>query len=191
MNEEQLYDKIYQVKEQLSQLNQHFWEKFSDFDTWYFWFNLMSIFLPLLILYVVLDRKRLFEISFYGYTTHVLWSNTDSILSSANYLNHPHSLSYLLPVGFSVTTVIFPVSFMLIYQYCTNRNKNIFLYFIGFSAVFAFGFGGFSLLVGLLEMNKGMNLFYLFLIDLVISFMAYGFTKLFIKIKHDKRADKK
>ncbi|MFD2629415.1 hypothetical protein [Oceanobacillus kapialis] len=188
MSEEQLYQKIYHVKEQLSELQHHFWNQYSDFETWYFWFNLLSIFLPLLILYVVADRKRLFEISFFGYTAHVLWSNIDSILSSNNYLVHPHSLSYLLPVGFTVTTVVFPVTFMFVYQYCTHRGKNVFIYFTGMSFLFAYGFGGISILLGLLEMHKGMNLFYLFLIDIVVSFLAYGFTRLFIKIKHDKRA---
>lgn len=189
MSEEQLYKKIYDVKEHLAKLHRDFWNDYSDFETWYFWFNLLSIFLPLLILYFLLDRKRIFEISFYGFTAHILWANLDNILASQNYLIHPHSLSYLLPVGFSVTTVIFPVTFMLVYQYCTKHNKNILIYFIGASVIFGFGFGGFSVLVGLLEMHKGMNLFYLFLIDIVIAFLAYGFTKLFIMIKHDKRAD--
>ncbi|WP_042225052.1 hypothetical protein [Oceanobacillus manasiensis] len=190
MSKEQLYQKIYGVKEQLAALQRDFWNNYSDFETWYFWFNLLSIFLPLLLLYVLLDRKRLFEISFFGYSAHVLWANIDNILSSNNYLLHPHSLTYLLPVGFSVTTVIFPVAFMLVYQYCTQRNKNPLLYFVGASLLFAFGFGGISHLVGLIEMHKGMNLFYLFLIDIVVSFLAYGFTKLFIKIKHDKRSEK-
>lgn len=191
MSEEKLYNKIYKVKERLAQLQEDYWNNFSDFETWYFWFNLLSIFLPLLLLYVLLDRKRIFEISFYGYTMHVIWSNVDNILSSNNYLLHPHSIIFLLPVGFTVTTVILPVVYMLVYQYCTTRDKNIFIYFLGTSILMAFGFGGLSVLVGLLEMHKGMNLFYLFLIDIAVAFLTYGFTKLFIKIKHDKRADKK
>ncbi len=51
------------------------------------------------------------------------------------------------------------------------------------SIVFAFGFGGFSDVVDLLRMAKGMNLMYLFLIDIAVVFTALWMTKLFQKFK--------
>jgi hypothetical protein len=179
MNENQLYDKIYEQKDQLLHLVTEQWNANSGINTWYFWFNIASILLPLAFLYFKIDKKRIFELSFFGYSVHVLWSNVDSILYKANLLNHPHPPHYLLPIGITVTAVLLPVTFMLLYQYCSNRGKNFYLYAIIGSLIFAYGFGSISLKVDLLRMHKGMNLHYLFLIDVAVAFIAFWATKLF------------
>lgn len=186
MNEKELYFKIYETKEQLGNLITEHWNLYSNMGTWYFWFNVAAILLPLIILFFALDKKRFFEVSFYGYSVHILWVYIDSYLTSNNYLNHPHSVSYLLPQAFTVTAVLFPVTFMLLYQYCIKNEKNFYIYSIIGSFIFAFGFGGISLAVELLRMHKGMNLFYIFLIDIAIVFTALGMTNLFKKIKNNK-----
>ncbi|QKY70802.1 hypothetical protein [Lentibacillus sp. CBA3610] len=198
MSEQQLYDEILKQKEQLQNLLQEHWELYSSMDTWFFWFNLATIIIPLIILYFLIDRRRLFEICFYGYTAHILWLNTDIVLSNNNYLTHPHSISHILPQGFTITAVLFPVVFMLLYQYCTNNEKNFYLYAIIVSIIFACGAGGISGFVDLLRMHKGMNFFYLTLIDIVIAFIALWATKLFQRIKHrtkqtsfNRKADEK
>ncbi|MCK0472011.1 hypothetical protein [Halalkalibacter sp. APA_J-10(15)] len=183
MKKEQLYESILNKKEELVILTKQYWSQYAGIHTWYFWTNIATIIIPLFILYVLIDRKRIFEISFFGYTAHVLWANIDNILSMNNLLIHPHSLTHLLPVGVTITAVLFPVTFMLIYQFCTNYNRNFYLYAVVASIIFAFGFGGLSLLLGLLHLENGMNLFYLFLIDLVVAFLSLWLTKLFLKIK--------
>lgn len=186
MNEQELYNKIREQKEQLAQLEQEHWQLFSSIDTWYFWVNLGTIVIPLVILYFVIDRTRLFEIAFFGYSTHLLWLITDTVLSANNYLNHPHTFFYFLPEGVTVTTVLFPVVFMLVYQYCTNNKKNFYLYAIVASVIFAFGLGSISDSIDLFRMHKGMNLFYLTLIDIAIAFIAYWATNIFLMIKKQK-----
>ncbi|MFD2924040.1 hypothetical protein [Halobacillus naozhouensis] len=184
MRETQLYEKIYEQKEQLNKLVNNYWDLYSGIDTWFFWFNMASVVIPLIILYFKVDKARLFEICFFGYTVHVLWSNVDNVLSKKNFLVHPHTLFHLFPVGITVTAVLFPVTFLLLYQYCTNREKNFYIYGIIGSLIFAFGFGGLSVAVDLLKMDKGMNLMYLFLIDVAIVFTALWMTKLFLNFKH-------
>ncbi|WP_106498186.1 hypothetical protein [Lentibacillus sp. Marseille-P4043] len=186
MSEEQLYDKIYEQKDQLQKLISEYWHAFSGVDTWYFWFNIASVIIPLLILYFVIDRKRLFEICFFGYTIHVLWINIGSSLSSANYFVYPHSLTYIIPTGVNIAAVLLPITFMLLYQYCMNYKKNFYVVAIIGALVFAYGFGSFSLAVDLLKVNKGMNLTYLFFIDVAVSFIAYWFTKLFLWFRNKK-----
>lgn len=183
MNENELYYEIYKKKEQLGDLIAEHWKLYSNVDTWFFWFNLMTVLIPLIILFFAVDRKRLFEISFFGYSVHVLWTMMDGYLTGNNYFNHPHSLSYLLPQGITVTAVLFPVIFMLLYQYCTNNGKKFYIYSIIGAFIFAFGFGSFAESFELLRMHKGMNLMYLFLIDIVIIFIALGMTKFFHKMK--------
>jgi hypothetical protein len=185
VNEKEILQTIYDLKEKLSDLRVEHWLKYSNWETWYFWFNIMSIIVPLVILYFKLERKRLFEICFFGFIVHVTWSNIDSILSSNNYLIHPHGFTHFFPMGITVTAVVLPVFFMLLYQYCTNKGEKYFyLYTIILSAFFAYGFGYWSKEVELLKMYKGMKLTYLFLIDILVAYIAYWVTKLFIVIKN-------
>ncbi|WP_062046620.1 hypothetical protein [Bacillus sp. JCM 19034] len=183
MDKEHLYEDILKTKEELVTLTTEFWTRYAGFDTWYFWVNVATITLPLIILYILIEKKRLFEICFFGYTTHVLWANIDNIMSMNNLIIHPHSLTHMLPVGITVTTVLFPVTFMLLYQFCTDYKRNMYIYTIIASFIFAYGFGGLSLILDLLRLENGMNLFYLFLINIVITLISYWFTKFFLKIK--------
>lgn len=112
MEKDQLYEQILKTKEELVSLTSDFWQQYASFDTWFFWVNIATIIIPLVILYFFIERKRLFEICFYGYTAHVLWSNVDNIMSMHNFIIHPHSLTHMLLVGITVTTVLFPVTFM-------------------------------------------------------------------------------
>jgi hypothetical protein len=188
VNEQKHYDKIFNKKEELSELVTEYWLKFSDMGTWYFWFNIATLLTPLIILYFCIDKKRIFEVSFFGYTVHVLWTYTDIALSKENYLVHPHTLFLFLPIGFTVTVSLIPVAYMLLYQYCTNKGKNFYLYAIALSLVFGYGFGALSESLELLKMHKGMKLTYLVIIDIAAAFTAYWLTKLFIKLsKMNKR----
>lgn len=186
MNQKELYQEIYEKKEQLNSLLTESWKLYSNMETWFFWVNLLTILIPLAVLFFTVDRKRLFEISFFGYSAHVIWTVVDGFLAKNNYFNHPHSISYLLPLGITVTAVLFPVVFMLLYQHCTNKGKNFYLYAIIGSFIFAYGFGFLTEAAGMLKMHKGMNLLYLSLIDIVIVFIAFGMTNLFLKIKKAK-----
>src|SRR5699024_8933709 len=117
-----------------------------------------------------------FEIAFFGFFNHVLWYMVDDFLTSNNYFNHPHSLSYLLPQGITVAAVMFPVFFMLIYQYCTNRKKNFWIYSLIGCFVFTYGYASLILAIDMARFHKGMNLFHLTLIDIAVVYTAYVMT---------------
>lgn len=154
MNEQQLYDDIYKVKEHLNELLNTYWQNYSDMGTWYFWVNLATFIIPLIILYFSIDRKRLFEICFFGYTVHVLWGYIDIALSKENFLVHPHTLFLFIPVGFTMTVSAIPVAYMLVYQYCTNREQNFYVYAVILSLIFAYGLGSISDYLDLFKMHK-------------------------------------
>ncbi|MEN1968596.1 hypothetical protein WMZ97_11045 [Lentibacillus sp. N15] len=189
MNQEQLYHKIAEYKSETQQLVSQFWHEYSSIDTWYFWFNILSAIIPLVILYFAIDKKRIFEICFYGYTIHVGWANVDSILSTHNLLVHPHSLTYFIPTGLNMTAVVLPILFMLLYQYSTNRNKNVYLWSLIGCALGAFVFAPIMSACNLLKLDNGMNFVYVFLIDIAVSFFAYWLTLLFRWVKHRHTAD--
>jgi|SRR5690625_293687 len=183
MNKEQLYQEIAEYRDRTQHLISEYWHQYSNVDTWYFWFNLLTIIISLVILYFVIDKKRIFEISFFGYSVHVIWSKVDNALASHNYWIHPHSLTSFIPNGVNMTSFVLPIAFMLIYQYCTNHGKNFYLWTIAIAAFFAFVFSSFELAVGLLKKDNGMSRFYIFLIDLAIAFIAYWMTSIFRWVK--------
>lgn len=183
MSEKELYSKIIEEKNKLSQLLTDHWNLYSDMSTWYFWYNLMVLIIPLIILYICIDRKSLFEISFFGYSLHIIWYNVGSFLSSNNYFNYPHSLTPFLPQGFSVTAVLYPVTFMLLYQYCKNNGKSFCIYSIFGALIFEI-YDYFSMITGLIRLHNGMNLFISFLLSVAMIYLAFGMTKLFKKIKN-------
>jgi len=83
---------------------------------------------------------------------------------------------------------VLPVGFLLLYQYCTNHNKNFYLYTILLSAIFAFGLASLEQWLGLLELHGGLRKFHLFLIDLIIVFITYGATRLLVRIQANHHA---
>jgi uncharacterized membrane protein YecN with MAPEG domain len=85
-----------------------------------------------------------------------------------------------------MTASVIPVAFMLLYQYCTNKGKNFYIYTIILSLIFAYGLGSISKYLELFKMRKGTTLTYLFLIDIAVAFIAYWFTKFFLKLRREK-----
>src|SRR5699024_10258163 len=136
--------------------------------------------LPLALLFFTVDRERIFEIFFFGYTVHILWTYASVILEHYNLMNHTHFLLPALPYSLNITSSLLPVGFLLLYQYTTRHKKNFYLYTLLLSAIFAFGFATIEEWSGLIELRRGMNYFYIFLIDIAVVFISYWFT-LFIK----------
>lgn len=178
MSKEQYWEHIYRLRSELNDIVFAYWTEHSGFSSWQFWTVSAMLVLPIAWLWFAADRRRLFEIFFFGYTVHMLWSYTVTMLDRYNLFVHQYAVIPTLPFGLSITASIFPVSFLLLYQHCTDREKNFPLYAVGVSAVFSFGFANIERALGFLDMRGGMNSLYLLLIDLAIVFVAYGATKL-------------
>lgn len=180
MGKDQYWDEIYNVRDKLNADLISYWKEFSFLDDWQFWLVLALLVLPLVLLYVYVDRTRIFEILFFGFCVHMLWTYTDTLLGFTSLFVHQYFIVPLLPYALSMTSSVLPVGYLFVYQYATNHGKNFYLYAILVSAVFAFVFLPIEDFMGLSEFNKGMNMFYLFLIDLAIAFLSYWLT-LFVK----------
>lgn len=189
MNEHDLYNDIFKAREELSSLIKEHWQLYSNIDTIFFWINLATIIIPLIVWVILVDRKRIFEIAFFGFFIHVLWSMMGGFLTSNNYFIHPHILSYMLPPGIAATAVLFPIVFMLIYQYCTKHKRNFWFYSAISCFLFAYGYNLPLIAIDMVRLHKGMNLFYLSLINVVIIFISYGMTLLFWKIHLGQKSD--
>ncbi|SES64748.1 hypothetical protein SAMN05216389_101237 [Oceanobacillus limi] len=182
MSYNEFWNEIYDTSIELNSLLISYWKEYSNFDSWQFWFVLALLIIPLIILYMVVDRSRIFEVLFFGFSVHILWTYVDVMLGSTTLFVHQYFLIPILPFALSISSSVLPVGFMLIYQYCINHEKNFYLYTIIASAIFAFGFASLENFLGLIEFNNGMNMFYVFLIDLGVVFPSYWLTKFVKKI---------
>ncbi|MEH7097325.1 hypothetical protein [Neobacillus vireti] len=175
----QYWDKINENKQELSSLYSSYWNKYSDLSTWLFWVELALLVVPLLLLFFVVDRKKLFEVLFFGYTVHMIWSYTQIALGRSTLFYHNYFLLPILPNASNVTASLLPVGYLLLYQYCSNRHKNFLIFAPLLSAVFTFGFASIEKYLGLISFQNRMNQFWLFLIGIVIAYISYRITKFF------------
>jgi len=159
------------------------WQLYSNMGTGFFWINLAMIIVPLIGWLIIVDKERLFEIAFFGFFNHVLGYMVNSFLTSNNYFNFVHSFFYMLPQGITITAVLFPVVFMLIYQYCTSRKKNFWIYSVIGCFLFTYGYASLMAAIDMARFHKGMNPFYLFLIYTAVIFISYVMTLLFLKLR--------
>jgi len=183
VSNDRFWELINKKSEELNSLILDYWKVFSNIDSWQFWFSAFLLLIPLVVLLFLVDRRRIFEVLFFGYAVHMLWGYTDVLLGSTGLFVHYYFLIPLMPFALSVTSSVLPVGFLLIYQYTTNHNKNFFLYLAVASAVFSFCFAPLESYMGLITFDHGMNYFYLFLIDIGIGSMAFGLTYFFRKLE--------
>ena len=183
MDYRQYWNQIREKQDELNSLISTYWNNFSSMGDWQFWVVFSLFAAPLILLYFTLDRRRIIEILFFGYTVHMLWAYFDIALGRNGYLIHTYFLTPVLPIASNMTASVLPVGFLLLYQYCTNKNKNFYLYTVLLSAVFAFGFATIEQYMGFVEFRQGMTRFYLFLIDVGVAYIAYWFTKLMLKVR--------
>ena len=178
------WNQIQNKSDALNDLLQAYWQDYSSIDTWQFWVVLILLIAPLILLCMTVDRKRIFEILFFGYTVHILWAYTGIILEDQFYFVHTYFLIPILPFSINMNASVLPVGFLLLYQYCTNNRKNFYLYTLLLSAFFAFGVATAENALGLVTFYKGMNSLYIFIIDVVIVYFAYWFTRLLLKVRN-------
>ncbi|AGT32068.1 hypothetical protein M493_08975 [Geobacillus genomosp. 3] len=170
-------------RSKLHDLLQSYWNDYSNVGTWQFWLIVVFLVAPVLLLVFTVDRRRILEVFFFGYTVHILWTYAYIALENAMYLSPRYFLTPFLPFALNITASVLPVGFLLLYQYCTNRNKNFYAYTLLLSAVFAFGLASLEQWLGLLDLHRGLHKFHLFLIDLAIVFIAYGVTRFLVRVQ--------
>lgn len=182
MTRQQILQRIDKLDAELMDLILEHWIRFGHFLTWQFWFNVIFFSLPLIITFIFIDRKKIFQIAFYGYSFHVLFVYLDVFFTRFNFWDHPYLMIPFIPVSIPVDASLVPVTFMLAYQFSINRNKNFFLVTLITSflvTLIAWGWQQLDLLV----LYKGMNLFHIFLLDVGMALIAYWFTNLFLRLQ--------
>jgi hypothetical protein len=130
-------NKIRSAVEEATQIQIDYWKSFSDFGTWQFWVVIMTLVVPLIILFVTIDKRKTLLLGFFGLNYHIWFQYVNGIGISLGLWEYPYQIAPFLP-GFALDASLVPVSFMLLYQWTLNHNKNIYLYSLFLSAFFAF-----------------------------------------------------
>ena len=170
------WQQIHENQSELDAMFHSYWAQHSSFSTWQYWLMLGMFIVPLVVLYFAVDRRKIFELLFFGFAVHMLWAYTDIYLGEHNFMVHRYVLAPDMPFSVSAVASALPVSFILIYQYCTNRNKSYPLWMAVMSLAWAFGVASLEQMLGMLSFHNGMNHVILFAIDIAIGFIAYGLT---------------
>ena len=177
-------DEILDLQEKIVSMWLDYWKEYSHLGTGPFWVIVLMLVVPLVLIYFQIDRTKVFQIGFYGFNIHTWFTYSDAIAMRTGHVYYPFQAIPIMPVNFALDASLVPVTFMLVYQWCINNNKNVFLYGVITSAFFSFFFKPVMAAWELIKLANGMNYFYLFLNYLGILIMAIVLTKVFIYLKH-------
>lgn len=156
-----------------------YWQEYSNVDTWQFWINIIFLVLPLIILYFSLDRKRSFQIGFFGYSVHVLSTYIDAYSTRFSHWEYPFKAFPFLPISFGLDTSLIPVTYMLVYQWTINHKMNYYIVTTILAAIFAFLFKPLLATVNLFQLSNGTSYLHLFLWYLLGGILSKWITNLF------------
>jgi hypothetical protein len=176
----QVLEKLLLLEEETTNGWIEYWKEFSHLGTWQFWVNAAMLAIPLIVLLFLIDRKKAFHLGFFGFNVHVWFTYIDAIGMRLTYWTYPYQFIPVMPVNFSLDASLIPVTFMLLYQWVINHNKNYYLYMVGLSLFYSFIFKPIFVSLHLFELNKGANYFHLFLGYMVIVILSKWITNLFL-----------
>ena len=163
-----------------------YWWEFSSFNTWQFWVNILMLTVPLIILYFKIDRQKAFHLGFYGFSVHILFTYFDTTLVRFGLISYPYQAIPILQVNFGLDVSLIPVSFMLLYQWSLNQNKNFYLYGTLLSGFLAFIFKPILKMHNLMQWYEWANVFYLFCFYIIIFVISKWLTNLFFYFEHKR-----
>ncbi|WP_088105819.1 CBO0543 family protein [Halalkalibacter urbisdiaboli] len=180
MSQQEHFKHLQSLKSEIDRSYMDYWHKFSDFSSWQFWVILGMLFIPLIILYLRIDRKNIFLLGFFGFSIHMLTAYTDALGMRKLWWDYPYTAIPQLPEGISLDASLIPVYFILLYQWCLKRGKNYWLY--GTLSAFGFTFILKPIMVWLHLFELDISWFGLLLAYLFVIYSGKIITNIFIKM---------
>jgi hypothetical protein len=167
-----------------------YWQEWALYTTFEYWLMVLLFIGSLVLVVTKIDKDKIFLIGFYGYSIHMTVGYLDMIGRHLGYWNFPFPLIPALP-GLVLDSSIVPVTFMLVYQWTLNRNKNYYLYSFLTAAFFGFIFKPLMEALGLLKLYGNANYFYVFMVYVVTFLIARFLTNVFLWLqkKYAKHSD--
>ncbi|MBD0380577.1 hypothetical protein [Paenibacillus sedimenti] len=156
-----------------------YWKHYSNLSTWQFWFNIACLLLPLIFLWFLMDKRRAFQLGFYGFSIHMMATYIHEYGVREYLWGFPYMMFPPLPASVSLDASLAPIAYMLMYQWTLNRKKNYYLAAAVLSGIFAFVYKPILSAFNLFHLYGWMNYFYLFLAYFIVVVLAKWITDLF------------
>lgn len=156
-----------------------YWLKWSLYTTFEFWLMVILFIGSLTLVLIKIDRDRIFLIGFYGYSIHMTLGYLDMLGRNLGFWNFPIPFIPALP-GLILDASIVPVTFMLVYQWTLNHNKNYYLYSLLTAVFFAFLFKPLMEALGVLKMYEKSNYFHLLIVYVTAFLVSRFITNVFL-----------
>ncbi|WP_017381914.1 CBO0543 family protein [Paenisporosarcina sp. TG-14] len=191
MQEKQSKDlsQIRSLEEGLTQLQIKHWQTFSGFDTWQLWFIIVMMIVSLVVLFILIDKKNILLLGFFGLNYHVWFHYTNAIGIRMGLWEYPYQMIPFLP-SFALDAALVPVSYILLYQWTLKHDKNIYLYSLLLSGFFAFIFKPILVSLDFFHMYKGINYLHLFLFYMIFLIVSKLITNLFVWLQQKQYENK-
>jgi hypothetical protein len=183
------FDKAAKIQKESTDAIVNYWNDFALYSSFEYWILAGILVIPLIILFFKIDKSKIFQIGFFGYSIHVFFAYMDIYGINVGFWHYPIQLIPSLP-SLSIDSSLVPVTFMLVYQWTLNRNKNYYVYSIIAAAILSFGFNPILVQMGLLKMYGKINYFHLFITYITVLILAKLITNGFVWMKKRyRRAD--
>lgn len=179
-NQEKLLNKIQDIQSDLLSTGTDYWQRYTSFDTWQFWLNLAFLILPLIAVYIFVDKNRALLLGFYGFNVHVWFTYVDTFGIVNNYWIYPYKLLPFFGTSFALDVSLIPVLFIFVYQWTLNHKKNYYIFILLLCAFLAFIFKPILPILNLFELNKGFTFFHIFLGYIFIALFSKIITNIFV-----------
>ena len=179
-------NKIRSMYEQLSELETEYWYLYSNLTDLKFWIVLMLFVIPLIAVYFLIDRKKIFLIGFYGFNIHVWFGYIDIWGVKHGLWEYPYQMLPFLPGSVTLEASLAPVLYMLLYQWTLNNNKNFYLYTLVLSLFWAFIAKPILVMHHMFHLHKWANYLHLFIALCVIFLLSKLITNIFIKMQNKR-----
>ncbi|RYL93496.1 hypothetical protein EWI07_07820 [Sporolactobacillus sp. THM7-4] len=181
--QQEIFDKAIADQEKSSHALMDYWGHYSNPATWQFWVVLAIIIVPLIVVYFKLDRRKVFLISFFGYSMHMFFAYMDVAGIHSGFWSYRYQVIPVLP-NLPTDSSLVPVTFMLVYQWTLNQKKNYYLYAILTALIFAFVLKPILVYTGIFTMYHGVTYIHLFIVYFAALIAAKLLTDLFISLSH-------
>ena len=184
MGKEQLgaFNHLVEIRRELTTMEIKYWNQYSSYNDWHFWFMVVLFILPLIVLFLFIDRRRMFQLGFFGYGIHILQAYADIATAHLGMWAYPYKLIPLYPISFALDASLIPVTFMLVYQWTLNRKKNFYLYATMPALFFSFIAKPFLVAINITKPGLGGGgwkaYLTLFIIHLIIAYASKWITDL-------------
>ncbi|MBM7662981.1 hypothetical protein JOC85_003807 [Bacillus mesophilus] len=181
MNQKEFFKQIVENRIELFESFHEYWVLYSSFHTWEFWINLFLLIIPLLMLAVFIDRKRIFEIGFFGFAIHSIAIYIDIYGINEGLWGYPTQITSYLVSNFSLDASLLPISCMFVYQYTYKKGPIFYFSVIGLAVLFAFILKPLFVRFGLFYMSPNFTYFQLLMFYLAGLAIAVIIANIFTR----------